>query len=72
MTGPLVKTTAAKAWISAIGSTITALTTFYAAVQVATADNGLDAGDVSSLLVAGVALVGTVYGVWRTPNKPAS
>lgn len=61
--------TAVKAWVAAIGTTLTALTVAFAAVQAATADGSLDGGDIASIITAAVVCIGTVWGVWRAPNK---
>ncbi len=60
----------AKAWAAAIGSTCVAITTAMATVQIVLDDGALDAGEYGSLATAAVVLVGTVYAVWRTPNRP--
>lgn len=69
---PPVKTTKAKTVVAAVGTTLTALTTAIAAVNVALSDNSLDGNDYLSLAVAATTLVSTIYGVWRVPNKPVS
>jgi hypothetical protein len=56
--------TAAKAVAAAIGVIITALTA-------ALADEVLDLSEVGQLLAVTVTAAGTVYGVWKTRNKPA-
>lgn len=61
--------TALKAKVAAVGATLTALAVAWATVQGALADGKLDASEVTPLIVAGVTLVATVYGVWRAPNK---
>lgn len=73
MTQPTTpKTKSTKAIVAAIGGTLTALTTALASVNVALSDNTLDSSDYSSLALAIVTLVSTVYAVWRVPNKPVS
>lgn len=67
-----VKTTAAKAWVAAIGATLTALTTAVATATVVLDDDAVDLSEVTSITTAVVALAGTVYGVWKTVNKPSS
>ena len=64
------KTTAAKAWVAAIGTTLTALTTALAAASLALADDALDLNEVSAIVTAAITAGATVYGVWRTENKP--
>jgi hypothetical protein len=61
--------TAAKTVAAAVGATLTALTTALAVVQIALSDGKLDAAEYGTLTTAGVVLVGTVYAVWRTPNR---
>lgn len=70
MTGPAVPVKAAKAVVAAIGTTATAVTTWVAAVTVVASDDAIDVGEVSAILAATIALGSTVYGVWRTVNKP--
>lgn len=62
--------TAAKAVVAAVGATATAVATAVAAVQVVLADSSLDMGEYGTIVTAVVTLVATVYGVWRTPNRP--
>lgn len=62
--------TTAKAKVAAIGSTLAALVTFTTVLSTSLADNHLDASDYGTLSTAAVIAVGTIYGVWRTPNKP--
>ncbi len=59
-----------KAVISGVGTTLTALATAWAAVQVATADGALDVGEYGPLATAVATCVATVYAVWRVPNQP--
>ncbi len=64
------KTTAAKAWVAAVGTTLTALTTALAAVSLALSDDALNMNEVSAIITAALTAGLTVYGVWRTENKP--
>jgi hypothetical protein len=59
----------AKAWVAAIGGTLTAASTAVASVSVALDDGALDAGDYGAMATAFALLVGTVYGVWRAPYQ---
>lgn len=59
----------AKAWVAAIGGTLTAATTALAAVSLALADDAIDVAEVGALATAAATLVGTVYGVWRVENE---
>lgn len=60
----------AKMWAAAVGGTLTAVTTFVAAVQVALADGGWDASEYGTIATAVVVLIGTVRAVWQVENKP--
>lgn len=70
MTTPIVRTTAAKAWVSAIGTTLSALTTALTAVAIAVGDDAIDANEIGGLVVSTITLVSTVYGVWKVKNQP--
>lgn len=72
MTQPAVKVTGAKAVVAAVGGTLTALTTALATVSVVVGDDAIDITEVGALVVAGGTLVSTVYGVWKTRNKPVA
>lgn len=63
--------TKAKMWAAAIGSTCTAIVVALGPLQGALADGHIDTGEAAGLIGVAVTLVGTVYAVWRTPNKPA-
>lgn len=65
---PVTKPT--KAIVAAVGSTVTALASGVAAVQLAIEDGSLSADEVGSVTAALVLLGLTVWGVWRTPNRP--
>lgn len=58
-----------KAVISAIGVTLTALTTAWAAVELAVADGAVSADEIGSTASAVAAAIGTIYAVWRVPNR---
>lgn len=58
-----------KAVISGVGTTLTALATAWAAVEVATADGTLDIGEYGPLATAVATVVATIYAVWRVPNQ---
>lgn len=66
------RTTKAKAVTAAIGTTLTALTTALASVNIALSDNKLDGSDYGSLALALVTLLSSIYAVWRVPNQPIS
>ena len=53
----------AKAWVAAIGTTVTALAAVFA-------DNIFDGNEAGGLASVVVAAVLTVYGVYKTPNSP--
>jgi hypothetical protein len=61
--------TAVKAWVAALGATLTALTAAVATAQVVLADGKLDFSEYGTIAVAAATLIGTIYGVWRAPNK---
>lgn len=63
------KLTAAKAWLAALGTTLTAVTTALATVQLVLSDDAVDLAEYSTLVTAAVTLAATVYAVWRVPNK---
>lgn len=63
MSYPIVKTTSAKAVVSAIGGFISVLAAVFA-------DDVLDTSEVGGLVAGLILLVMTVAGVWRTENKP--
>lgn len=54
--------TKAKAWAAGIGSVLTVFIAVYA-------DNVLNTEETVSLISAAVAAVGTIYAVYRVPNK---
>lgn len=58
----------AKAWVAAVGSTLTAASTAWATVTVAVSDDTVDVNEIGSLVALALSLVGTVFGVWRTKN----
>ncbi len=66
-----LKVTNAKAIMAAVGGTLTALTTALATAQVVLADDAVDLGEVSTVLLALVTLGTTVYGVWKAPYLAA-
>lgn len=70
MSYPTIKVTAAKAKVAAVGATLTAILVALGPLQVALEDDKLDLGEVTTLGGALVTLAATVYGVWRTRNKP--
>lgn len=53
----------AKAAVAAIGTLATVLVAVLA-------DNALGLDEVETVVAAVVTAAGTVYGVWRTPNRP--
>lgn len=61
--------TSAKTVVAAIGATLTGLTTALATVQLVLSDDAVDLAEYGTLVTAGVTLLATIYGVWRTPNK---
>jgi hypothetical protein len=61
-----------KAVVSAIGTTLTALATAWASVELAVSDGGFDAGEIGSTATAVAAAIGTIYAVWRVPNRAVS
>lgn len=65
-----METKPTKAWVAAIGASLTAASTAWAAVSLALSDGAVDVPEISSLATAAVVLVATVYSVWRVPNAP--
>jgi len=61
--------TKAKAWVAGIGSTLTAIVVAIGVLSGALQDNKIDGGEIATLISTAVTLVGTVYSVWRVPNK---
>ena len=59
----------AKMWVAALGTTLTALTTALATVQLVLSDDKIDIGEYGTIAIAVVTLVTTVWAVWRVPNK---
>lgn len=68
----LVRTKPAKAVVAAIGGTLTALTTAVATATVVLDDDAVDLAEVTTITTAVVTLISTVYGVWKTVNRPVS
>lgn len=64
--------TAAKAWMAALGASLTAVTTALATVQLVLSDDAVDLAEIGTLAVAASTLAATVYAVWKTPNKVVS
>lgn len=64
--------TTAKAKVAAIGTTLTAITTALATVTVVLDDDKIDFAEIGSIATAVAVAAGTIYGVWRTPNKVTS
>jgi hypothetical protein len=62
--------TATKAWTAALGATATAITTALATVEVVLDDGNLDMSEYGIIAVAAATLIGTVWGVWKNPNRP--
>lgn len=62
--------TVAKAVVAAIGSTATAVGTAAATASVVLADDKVDFTEYGTIATALALLVGTIYAVWRTPNRP--
>lgn len=62
--------TAAKAIVAAIGTTATAVGTAMATASVVLADDKVDFTEYGTIATAVALLVGTIYAVWKTPNKP--
>lgn len=62
-------TTAAKAVVTAVGATLTALTTALATVQLVLSDDAVDFAEYGTLTTAVVTLLATVYATWRVPNQ---
>lgn len=69
MSGPVIRTTAAKAWVAAAGTTATAITTALAAVSVALSDDAIELPEVAGIVTAVLTAASTIYAVWRVPNK---
>jgi hypothetical protein len=62
-----VRMTKAKAVAAAIGATATAIAT---AITAASSFDKLDAASIAGLVTIAFTLVGTIYAVWKTENKP--
>lgn len=70
MTTPSVPVKGTKAIVAAVGATATAVLTATTSLAVFVGDDQIDVNEVSGILAAVFALVGTVWGVWNTTNKP--
>lgn len=68
-TGPVTK---AKTVVASIGATVAALAVALPVVSDVLSDEKVDVGEVSSLIAAFIALAGTVYAVWKVPNRPVN
>jgi hypothetical protein len=66
------KMTAAKTLVAMLGTTLTAITTALATVELVLTDDRVDLTEYGTLATAVVSLVGTVYAVWRVPNHVVS
>lgn len=64
--------TKAKMWVGAIGGTATAVLTACATAATVLDDDRVDFTEYGTIAAAVVALCGTVYGIWRVPNKPVA
>lgn len=60
--------TNAKAWVAAVGATLTAAATAWATVTTTFSDDVVDVTELGSIATAVTVLVGTVFGVWRVEN----
>lgn len=58
-----MKTTKAKTWVAAVGLVVTALSAAFA-------DDVFNAGEVANVITALVTGAGSVYAVYKVPNKP--
>lgn len=67
-----MKITKLKMWVAAAGGTLTAVTSFLAAVSIAVGDDAIDGQEIISLAGALASLGVTVYGVWRAPYQQTS
>lgn len=65
-----MKYTKAKMWAAAVGATATAIASATATAQVVLDDGQLDASEYGTIATAVAVLLATVYGVWKTENKP--
>lgn len=62
--------TAAKAIMAGIGATATAIGSAAATASVVLADDKVDFTEYGTIATAVALLIGTIYAVWKTPNKP--
>lgn len=62
--------TKAKTVAAAIGTTLTAITTALATLNIALDDDAIDLSEVAGIVTAVLTAGATIYAVWRTPNKP--
>lgn len=68
-TGVQVRVTKAKTYAAAVGATLTALAVALPVVNDALSDDRVDGGEIATLITAAITLAGTVYAVWRVPNR---
>ncbi len=61
-----------KAYVAALGGTVTAVTTFLATLSLVVGDDAITMEEVSSVASAVVSLVGTVLSVWKVTNEPVN
>lgn len=59
----MIRTTKAKAVAAAIGTFCTVVVSVFA-------DNVLDVSEIGSLIAGAVTAAGTIYAVFKVPNKP--
>ena len=66
----VVETTAAKAWVAGVGSTLTAAMTAVTAIATFTGDDAIDVNEVGGIITTLLTFGLAVWGVWQTENKP--
>lgn len=58
--------------MAAIGSTISAVSVFWASASLVLSDDQIDLNEYGSLATAVATVVATVYAVWKAPYQPVS
>ncbi len=70
MTTPTVPVKGTKAWVAAVGSTLTAAQTVVTTVAIVVGDDAIDANEVGGVVTTLITFALTVYGVWKVRNEP--
>lgn len=61
----------AKMWVAAAGTTVTAVASAFAAVELVVEDGAIDFSEIGTTAGTLVAVFLTIYGVWKADNGPS-